>query len=104
MLSQDMMEALRFELEKHEGSCHEIPLCLYLTVVAACYVTDSEFNEELWDESRIFLTDEILMSCILKGAVEVAGINEDGEMTFQATEHGLSQVEELKKREEDDGR
>lgn len=93
MLTQAMHEALREELKLHDG-CHEIPLCLYLTVIAACYVTDTMFDEEIWEEARIFLLDEIMQSCILKGALEVGGMTEDGEMTFQVTEKGLKFLEE----------
>lgn len=92
MLSEEMKDCLRFELEIHDG-CHEIALCLYLTVVAACYQSDTEFNEDVWEEARVFLLDEILQSCILKGALEVAGMTPEGEMTFQVTEKGLKQLE-----------
>ncbi len=92
MLSLEMQSALRNELNNHDG-CHELPLCLYLTVVAGCYISNTEFDEEVWEESRVFLLDEIMTSCILKGALEVAGLNDDGEMTFQVTDYGRSQIE-----------
>lgn len=94
-MSPEMTSSLRSELLTHDG-CHEIALCLYLTVVASCYMTGTEFCEEIWEESRVFLLDEILTSCILKGAVEAGGINEDGEFTYEITDFGRSQVAEGK--------
>lgn len=91
MLSPEMQLALKAELELHDG-CHEIALCLYLTVVAACYESDTIFEEEVWEEARVFLLDEIMTSCILKGAIEVAGMNEDGDMTYEITEHGEKEI------------
>lgn len=100
MISQEMQLALKAELELHDG-CHDLPLCLYLTVVAACYVSDTVFEEELWDEAKVFLLDEIMMSCILKGAVEPSGVNEDGEMMFGVTDWGIQQMEKSKKKREE---
>lgn len=95
MLTPEMMEALKVEIEIHDG-CHDLPLCVYLMVIAACYNTDEEFTEELWEEARIFVVDEVMMSCILKGAVEVHGIDEDGELTFAVTEWGKDQCAQKK--------
>lgn len=106
MLSQAMQDCLKEELQLHDG-CHEIPLCLYLTVVAACYITDTAFDEEIWERARVFLLDEIMQSCILKGALEVAGMTEEGEMTFQVTERGKQQLEEkssIRRADQQDGK
>lgn len=91
MLSSEMEDALRLELLTHDA-CHEITLCLYLTVIASCYVTDTTFEEEVWEEARVFLLDEIMTSCILKGALEVAGLTEEGEMTYEITDWGRNQI------------
>lgn len=90
-LSQEMQEALKSELETHDG-CHPIALCLYLTVVAACYMSNTDFEEEVWEEARVFLLDEIMTACILKGAIEPGGMDEDGEFTYQVTDWGRDQV------------
>lgn len=90
-LSQEMQGHLRSELETHDG-CHPIALCLYLTVVAACYMSDTDFEEEVWEEARVFLLDEIMTACILKGAIEPGGMDENGEFTYQVTDWGRSQA------------
>jgi hypothetical protein len=94
MLTPLMQAYLKKEIELHDG-CHEISLCVHLMIVAAFFQAEEygELTEELHNECRIFILDEIMASCILKGALEVAGMNEDGEMTFGVTEWGKAQVE-----------
>lgn len=86
-----MENHLRHELAVHPDGCHELPVCLHLIIIAACMTSDTDWDEEVYEQARIFLVDEIMLSCILKGAVEAGGVSEDGEITYQVTDFGRSQ-------------
>lgn len=49
-------------------------------------IDDEEEGEELVRSCFNFIADEVLNNLILKGAMEVKGVDENGELTFGLTE------------------
>lgn len=96
MLSENLKQALRDEYEEH-GRCKHTDLahCHSLLLAGAVWRAD-EFleSEEDYQEATNFIMDETLSSLILRGFIEPAGIDEDGEFTYAATEAGVKAVEE----------
>lgn len=103
MLSPEMQEALKAENELHADACHDIRLCVYLSVIAAAWVCEEEFTDELYEESANFIMDEILNSVILKGAMAAGGINEDGEFYYEITDHGKREIERIRDGRQEEG-
>lgn len=49
---------------------------------------DEELFEKVWNESLRLVVDDVIASLIEKGMVEVAGMMEDGDMTYMLTPLG----------------
>lgn len=56
---------------------------------------DEELFNEVWKNATTLVIDDILTGLIEKGLMEVAGMNDNGEMTYQLTATGLAVREEL---------
>lgn len=96
MLSDNLKQALRDEYHEH-GRCQHTDLahCHALLLTGAMWRADEELEtDEDYQEATTFIMDETLSSLILRGFIEPAGINEDGDFTYCATEAGIKAIGE----------
>lgn len=96
MLSENLKQALRDEYHEH-GQCKHTDMthCHALLLAGAVWRADEDLeSEEDYHEATAFIMDETLSSLILRGFIEPAGIDENGDFTYCATELGIKAVDE----------
>lgn len=96
MLSENLKQALRDEYQEH-GQCKhtDVTHCHALLLAGAVWRADEDLEtEEDYEQASAFIMDETLSSLILRGFIEPAGIDEQGDFTYQATPQGVQAVEE----------
>lgn len=54
---------------------------------------DEELFERVWNEATSLVIDDILTSLVEKGLMEVAGMTEDGQMSYCLSNEGREYVE-----------
>lgn len=104
-LDDTTQECIRAAIASHRACVHEDPvLChaLILSELAMRRGYPANSDEEL-EACGHYIADVTLENLILKGYVEVAGVSEDGELLVGLTEAGMSAVEDIEKRIEENG-
>lgn len=95
MLSEGLKQAIQDEYYEH-GQCRHtnVSHCHSLTLVGAMWRAEEDIdNDEDLTEAQTYLMDTVLSSLILRGFIEPAGMNEDGELTYQTTPKGNQGIE-----------
>lgn len=97
-LDEETQQNLRLALKSHRGCFHEdAVLChaLILSELAMRRGYPVTSDEEL-ESCGYFIADVTLEGLILKGLVEVVGVDEEGELLVGLTKDGHTAVEENK--------
>lgn len=100
-LSDADKDLIRLALESHNHCVHDSELCYTLIMVEFEIRRGVGLDDEEIEAARLFLTDQIVEGLILKGVIEVSGIDaETGEFYIGLTEAGEQAYEEYYGKEE----
>lgn len=104
-LSGETKDDLRLALASHQTCIHEDPAYCHMLIIAELALRQRRQiadNEEI-DAIGHFIADAVLESLMLKGMIEVAGLDENGEFMIGLTEAGHEYTRDLFDTKEDDG-
>lgn len=94
-LSDKDKDLIRLSLESHNHCIHEAELCYTLILIEFELRRGEGLNDEEIELARNFLADQVIENLVLKGVVEVTGIDsETGEFYIGLTETGEQAYEE----------
>lgn len=94
-LSDADKDLIRLSLESHNHCVHEAELCFTLVLIEFELRRGVGLDDDEIELARTFLTDSIVEGLVLKGMIEVTGIDsETGEFYIGLTETGEQAYEE----------
>lgn len=100
MLSDTDKELIRLSLQSHNNCIHSSELCSTLIFIEFELRRGKELTDEEIEATKLFLTDAIVEGLVLKGMMEVTGIDsETGQFYIGLTEEGELAYEEFRKEE-----
>lgn len=101
-LTDETKEDLRLAIASHQYCIHDEPAFCHMLIIAELAMRQGRavHDDEEIDAIGHFIADAVLESLILKGMVEVAGVDENGELMVGLTNAGHEYTEN-KYREDD---
>ena len=101
-LSDKDKDLIRLSLESHNHCVHDAELCFTLVLIEFELRREQGLDDDEIDAARTFLADSIVEGLVLKGMIEVTGIDsETGEFYIGLTEEGEQAYEEYYGKKED---
>lgn len=105
VLSDDTQAALRVAILSHQTCVHEDPVLCHMLIIAELAMREGRAinDDDEIDAIGHFIADAVLESLVLKGMVEVTGLDENGGFMVGLTEAGWERANNRYSMEDDDG-